>query len=91
MNRSGSPLIILIFYIAVSIFGLLIWIGSVFVLWLILGYFRVEADFWVMLESMSTAVATTALLGAGVFAVTELRESANTRHLEVVDAVKALL
>jgi hypothetical protein len=85
MNRTGSPLLILVFYIALSAIGLLLWIGGVFVLWLVLGYFGWSYDFWIMLESLSTAIATTALLGAGLFAVTELSEAANTRHLDVVD------
>lgn len=61
------------------------WLLLLFLLWLILDRLGLTADYWAMTESLSTAVAAAAVLGAGYIAYRELAEISSSRHMEVAD------
>jgi hypothetical protein len=70
-----------------TVLGLGVWIGVVFLAWTWLQARGVNTDLWTMLEGLSTAAATAAVLGGGFAAYRQLVEMACTRHLAVVDAL----
>ncbi|MGW8250211.1 MAG: DUF4760 domain-containing protein [Anaerolineales bacterium] len=61
------------------------WLLLLYLLWLILDRSGVTVDYWSMTESLSTAVAAAAVLGAGYVAYRELAEISSSRHMEVAD------
>jgi len=65
--------------------GFVVWVGGLFLVWLVLAALKVETGFWPMLEALSTAVTAAAVLGGGIVAYRELDELTNARHLDVAD------
>jgi hypothetical protein len=65
--------------------GFIAWLGLLFLLWLVLDSPESPVDYWAMTESLSTAVAAAAVLGAGYIAYRELAEISSSRHMEVAD------
>ena len=63
--------------------GFLFWIGGLFIFWLILKFLGTVIDFWVMVESLSTAVAAAAVLSAGFIAYRELRAQDISRYIQM--------
>jgi hypothetical protein len=85
MNKIRSDQRTLINILSLTAGGFIVWLGLLFLLWLLLGSFGVEADYWAMTEALSTAVAAAAVLGAGYVAYRELAEISSGRHMEVAD------
>jgi hypothetical protein len=85
MNTAMARYSTLIIIVALTGLALVLWLGGLFVLWLLLQALGVEASFWTMTEALSTAVAAAAVLGAGFVAYRELNEVSSSRHMEVAD------
>jgi len=85
MNVSLARYSTLIIIVALTTVALLLWLGGLFVLWLVLQALGINAGFWAMTEALSTAVAAAAVLGAGFVAYRELSEVSSSRHMEVAD------
>lgn len=65
--------------------GWVVWLGLLYLLWRVLDSPGYPVDYWAMTESLSTAVAAAAVLGAGYIAYRELAEISSSRHMEVAD------
>ncbi len=65
--------------------GFAVWLGLLYLLWLLLSGLGSTVDYWAMAEALSTAVAAVAVLGAGYIAYRELAEISSSRHMEVAD------
>lgn len=91
MNTSLARYRTLIIIVALTAAGLVLWLGGLFVLWLLLQALGIDAGFWTMTEALSTAVAAAAVLGAGFVAYRELAELSSSRHIEVADKLFAEL
>jgi hypothetical protein len=65
--------------------GFMVWLMLLYLLWLVLSRSGISVDYWSMTESLSTAVAAAAVLGAGYIAYRELAEISSSRHMEVAD------
>ena len=85
MSTTWSGYLTLIFFIALAVFGFILWVGGLFVFWLLLHIVGITTDFWTMTEALSTAVAAAAILSAGFVAHRELTEAASSRHMDVAD------
>lgn len=75
----------LIIIVALTGLALFLWLGGLFLLWLLLHGLGIDAGFWTMTEALSTAVAAAAVLGAGFVAYRELNEVSSSRHMEVAN------
>lgn len=75
----------IILFIALAAVGFFLWIGVIFIAWLLLNNVGIKADFWVMTEALSLAVAAATVLSAGFVAYRELSEAASSRHMEIAD------
>jgi hypothetical protein len=82
-NRDNLMTLILIF--AITAVSLVLWLGVLFLAWLILRLFGVSIDFFAMVESLSTAITAAAVFSAGFIAYRELNEGSNSRYMEVAD------
>jgi hypothetical protein len=85
MNIKLSGYMTIILFIALAGVGFIVWVGLIFIAWLILQKTGINADFWVMTESLSLAVAAATVLSAGFVAYRELSEAASSRHMEIAD------
>jgi hypothetical protein len=85
MNTKLSGYMTIILFIALAVVGFFLWVGVIFIAWLLLRNGGVNADFWVMIESLSMAVAAATVLSAGFIAYRELSEAASSRHMEIAD------
>lgn len=85
MSSKWSGIITLAILIGLTIFGFFSGIAILFVFWLILKMLGVSVNFWIMTESLATAGATAAVLGAGFIAYRELAEISSSRHMDVAD------
>ncbi len=64
---------------------------GIFLFWGYLNLYGLSANFWVVLSSISTLIATAAVFGAGYIAYSELSEISQSRYLDVTDRLfKAL-
>lgn len=82
-NQSGIKIIVLSLAITISVFVILISVN--FFILFFLRIFGLKMDLWAMIESLSTAIAASAVFGAGYIAYKELSEISNTRHMDVAD------
>lgn len=82
-RRSDWSTLVLFLVITLGVF--VAWIGAMIGLGFVLHLANVASDFWAMTEALATAVAMSAVLGAGFIAYRELSENAKSRHLEVAD------
>lgn len=82
-KRSDWSTLVLFLVITIGVFVL--WIGAMMGLGFVLHLANVASDFWAMTEALATAVAMSAVVGAGFIAYRELNENAKSRHLEVAD------
>lgn len=73
---------IFITIVGVTLGALIGWGILLIVIWSLIGS-RISADFWAMVEALSTAVAAAAVVSAGYIAYRELSEGANSRYIEV--------
>jgi Domain of unknown function (DUF4760) len=85
MKKFWSTQNTLVAIIGITSAGLVLWLCLLALLWWILSRLGVSVDFWGMTESLSTAVAAAAVLGAGYIAYRELAEISSSRHMEVAD------
>lgn len=85
MNINNSGYLTLFLFIALAAIGFLLWVGGIFIVWLLFRTVGITTDLWAMIEALSTAVAAAAVLSAGFVAYRELSEAASSRHLEVAD------
>ncbi len=91
MNGKQSDRLILIIFLGLGVAGFVVWVGGLFVFWLLLRLAGVSTDLWAMIEALSTAVAAAAVLSAGFVAYRELAEAASSRHVDVADRLFAEL
>jgi hypothetical protein len=63
----------------------LLWLLVVYVLWRALQGAQVAANYWVMVETLSTALTAAAVIGGGIVAYRQLVEGASTRYIDVAD------
>lgn len=75
----------LVTIIGLTAAGFVGWLLLLSILWLLLTQSGFNVDYWAMTESLSTAVAAAAVLGAGYIAYRELSEISSSRHMEVAD------
>lgn len=85
MNIKLSGYMTIILFIALAVIGFFLWIGVIFIAWVLLNTVGIKADFWVMTEALSLAVAAATVLSAGFVAYRELSEAASSRHMEIAD------
>ncbi|MGD9091484.1 MAG: hypothetical protein PVF74_01445 [Anaerolineales bacterium] len=85
MSTNWSGHWTLVLFVVIMVVGFFVWIVVIFLLWLILQVAGLNANYWAMVESLSTAVAAAGLLSAGFIAYRELSEAASSRHIEVAD------
>lgn len=85
MNTNLSGRWTLVLFLVIMIIGFFVWVGAILFLWLFLLALGLKADYWAMVEALSTAVAAAAVLSAGFIAYRELSEAASSRHIEVAD------
>jgi hypothetical protein len=72
--------------------GFIAWLGLAYALWNILKLFGLQPDFWPMLEALSTAAVVAQFFGGGVVALSQLRDSADSRNLGIYnDLVEKLM
>ena len=83
INSSGT--LTLLLFIGFAAIGFSVWVGGIFIIWLILRSIGISNNFWVMIEALSTAVTAAAILSAGFVAYRELSEAASSRHMNVAD------
>jgi hypothetical protein len=76
---------LLIWIIALSALGFIVWVVLLAGFWWFLRLWGVAPDLWSMIEALSTALAAAAVVSAGFVAYRELSEISNTRSLEVID------
>ncbi len=77
--------------ISITLVGLILWLGSLFVLHLILRLVGLPSDYFAIVEALSTAITAAAVLGGGYLAYHELNEQAISRYIEVADRLFAEL
>jgi len=85
MNIKTPRLRVFFTIIWIAIGGAVGWIIALLLLWLLLNSLHVSTDFFVLVESLSTAVAAAAVISAGFVAYKELSEVANSRHVDIVN------
>lgn len=85
MNANWSGWVTIAIFIIITAFGFVLWMVFLLLVWFLLQFGGVSANFWAMTEALSTAVAAAAVLGAGFVAYRELSEVASSRHMEVAD------
>lgn len=73
--------------VGLTVLGLGVWVGGLFVVWALFKVAGIDIDLWAMLEALSTAAAAAAVLGGGFAAYRQLVEMACSRHMAVVDAL----
>jgi len=87
MGADWSGRASLVIIVVLTLLGLAVWVGVVFLAWAWLQTRGVNMDPWAMLEGLSTAAAAAAVLGGGFAAYRQLVEMACSRHMTVVDAL----
>jgi uncharacterized membrane protein len=68
MKINSSGYITLILFIALAALGFSVWVGGLFLIWLLLRSAGIATDLWAMIKALSTVVAAAAVLSAGFFA-----------------------
>jgi hypothetical protein len=82
-KRSDWSTLVLFLVITIGVFVL--WIGAMLGLGFALHLAQVDSNFWAMTEALATAVAMSAVVGAGFIAYRQLNENTKSRHLDVAD------
>jgi hypothetical protein len=80
--KTKQTLVLVALSSAIAFFA---WLFLIYLFYRILQGAAVNAEYWVMVESMSAAVTAAALIGGGFFAYSQLVDSANTRYMDVAD------
>jgi len=85
MTTNTSERTIIILFILITAAGFLLWVGVIFLAWLLLQVLGLSVDIFSMIGALSTALAAAAVFSAGFIAYRELSEMTSTRHIEVAD------
>ncbi len=85
MDAKSRGSVTLGMFLMITIACFLIWILVLSVLTLILNNLGFHVDLFVMMESLSLALAAGAAFGAGFIAYRELSEVATSRHMDIAD------
>jgi hypothetical protein len=85
MNNRLSSFRTFFAVILITGLGFFAWLAVLFVFWSVLQSRGIDTNFWAMVEALSTAVAASAVFGAGYVAYRELSEISSSRHMEVAD------
>jgi hypothetical protein len=85
MQINSSGYLTLILFVGFAVIGFSLWVGGIFIIWLILRSVGISNNLWVMVEALSSAVTAAAILSAGFVAYRELSEAASSRHMNVAD------
>jgi hypothetical protein len=83
MEDSPNRLIMKVF--ALTVVGLIVWLGINVGLWFLLRSYGIDFDLLALIEALSAALAGAAVFGAGVLAVGELQETSTARHVDVLN------
>ena len=67
--------------------GFVVWLTLSVILWAALRSAGIVFDFWPMLEALSTAGAVAQVLGGGVVALWQLRDSVDSRNLSIYNEI----
>ncbi len=85
MNTKSHGNVTLGMFLTITIACFLIWILVLYIVASILNHFGVHVDLFVLIESLSLALASGAAFGAGFMAYRELSEVATSRHMDIAD------
>lgn len=85
MNTKMPAIHPIVTFLVLTIFVFLVWVLGLYYLVPIIKNLDSQADFIATIEALSTALAASAVFGAGYIAYRELSEVANSRHMEVAD------
>ncbi len=85
MDTHRKERLTLLLFATITLVGFALWVGGLFVFWLMLSVFNIQTSLWTMIEALSTAVAAAAVLSAGFIAYRELSEAASSRHMDIAD------
>lgn len=85
MNTTNTSKKTLLLFTLIAVLGFLVLVGGVLAIWFLLRTAGIHADFWVMIEALSLALASALGLSAGFVAYRELSEAASSRHMDVAD------
>ena len=85
MSTKWSGFVTLGIFFGITIFGFIFWVFGLTILWFLLHLTGLTNDLMAMIEALSTAMAASAVFGAGFIAYRELSEVANSRHLDIAD------
>ena len=76
---------ILVLFVLITALAFLLWIGGLLAVWWFFKAHAIQSDYWLMVESLSTAVTAAAVFSAGFIAYNELAEAAKSRHMDIAD------
>ena len=65
--------------------GFILWLGILFVLWVILRSLGFTTSSWAMVEALSTALTGATIATGGFVAYRELSEAEKSRHIDIAD------
>lgn len=85
MNIKKSGLIILGLFFAITVIIFFLLIFGITLVWVILNLLNFSSDLVLLIEALSTALAASAVFGAGFIAYRELSEVLNNRHMDIAD------
>jgi len=85
MNANTTERAIIILFVLITAAGFLLWVGVIFLAWLLMQVLGHSADLFSMISALSTALAAAAVFSAGFIAYRELSEMTSSRHIEVAD------
>ncbi len=75
-----------IFIVGLStVVGFFVWLFLLFSFWILLKIFGFNPNLNSLIEAMSTALATAAVIGAAFIAIRQLSETSQSRYMEVAD------
>lgn len=83
MNTNTSERTIIILFVLITTAGFLLWVGVIFLAWLLMQMLGLSADLFGMISALSTALAAAAVFSAGFIGYRELSEMTSSRHIEV--------
>lgn len=85
MNSKHSGILTLLLVILITVIVFVGWIGFVFFIWSALKLSGISSNLAVLIEALSTALATATVIGAGIIAYRQLSEMSKSRYMEVAD------
>jgi hypothetical protein len=85
MNSKHTGVLTVGLFILITVIFFFGWIGLLISVWSVFKIAGISSNLAVLIEALSTALATAAVFGAGFIAYQQLRETSKTRYMEVAD------